>query len=193
MKKWAVLLFVIGLLFPIGVYLFSQRNKTKSPPGLIYNTYTKTWETGGQEPHIVREDLAKISNEDGLHNNSLLRGYFDHYDPEKQILIIKAVMPFTNANKFELVDLELSTRQTIYCAPKDYVDPNTGKTYLTKSLTFPVKDGEVVYVPTEQTTNFDNFLSKSNDLTYLLIQLTKDFDPANKNYVQKIIALEICD
>lgn len=195
MQKWRVLLGSLLLIITgFVIWHLYLRQKPQTPAGLVYNTITQSWEeTAETNPTVSREEIVPGENSDGLHNYTLLRGYFDRYDVTTNTLTIKAIQPFTNNNLTKLTQVHLNPSQSIYCTPTHYTDPNTGKSYLMKSLTMPVRDGELLFVPTEQLSSFDNFLTRSHELTYLLIQLTSNFDAQVTNYVQKIIAIGICD
>jgi hypothetical protein len=136
MQKWLVLLSVLLLAITgLVVWYVYSRQIPSTPPGLVYNTITQRWEEAADtNPTVSREEISQEDNVDGLHNYTLLRGYFDRYDATTNTLTIKAIMPFTNNNKVELMDLQLSPSQSIYCTPTYYTDPNTGKSYLMKSL-----------------------------------------------------------
>ncbi len=191
MFGFGILVFsVIGFLF----WYFYLQSKPSSPPGLIYNTITQQGEEAtNSDPHVTRDDVVRGDNTTGLDNFTLLKGYFDSYEESSKTLTIKSIMPFTNNNKFELVNLQLNPSQAIYCVPKYYTDPNTGKTYLTKAITVPVKDNEVLFFPGEKPIPINEFLTRSNDLTYLMIQLTNDFDKETTNYVKKLIVTGLCE
>lgn len=195
MRKRLVPVLLLFLILGLFYFFNSRRNGETSVDGLVYNNITQSWEPVKTVADNLDRDTIRQNqdNSDGLHNNSLLKGYFESYDEKNQQLIIKALVPFTQGNLYEQLDLKLYTNQTIYCAPLNYTDPNTGKSYETSKLMIPVKEGEIIYLPTEKIISFDSFVAKSNNLTNLLIQTTQNLNKDGDNYIQKIIALGLCD
>lgn len=162
--------------------------------GEIYNEFTGEWEDVKINSNgIDRSKIVKADNNDGLHNYSILKGYFEKYDEKTETLTLKAAIAFTQNNLFETTKVKLSKKQTVYCVPENYTDPNTGVSYPMRKLTIPVKDNANLYVFREKAITFDQFLEQSNDLTLLLIQLTEDFDKNKTNYVKKIIITGLCE
>ena len=161
---------------------------------IVYNPITQKWEKTYLTDEINREEIQKNrGNEDGLYNQSILRGYFESYDETNSTLTMKSIVPFTQNSLFEISQLRLNSVQDIYCAPERYVDPNNGKSFEVRNLTIPVKDGQALYIPTEKIINFETFISKSKDSTYILVQLTKNYDKESTNYAKKIIVIGLCE
>lgn len=159
-----------------------------------YNQYTGQWEKTRLSSDVPDQAaVVKADNTNGLNNYSIIKGFFDHYNEATQTLKMRAAVAFTQNSLFEPAELQLSPHQSIYCVPEHYTDPNTGKSYSLKSLRIPVKDGETLFIPGEKTISFTDFLEHSNQLTFLLIQLTTDFDSNQNNYVQKIIVTGLCN
>lgn len=193
MRRFVFILLFIVSLSVIALLILKKQDEFDVGQKLVYNTYTKKWEEAKETPNVSLDEVVKNENPDGLHNYSIIKGYFDSYDENTSILTLKSVVPFTNANKFEVVNVNLLNSQTIYCAPNEYIDPNNGKTHLTKNLIYPVKDEETLFLPHEKTASFSDFIFEANDLTYLIIQLTKNFDNAGDNYIQKLIFIGSCN
>ncbi len=196
MKK-LILVFVlfVVLLSSIGFYIYYSKNKQiTGEEKIVYNPTTQKWEKTKINDDIDRETIKETrKNEDGFYNQSILRGYFEGYDGETNTLKIKSTVSFTQQSLFEIADLKINPAQIIYCAPETYTDPNNGKTFEVRSLTIPVKDGQILYLPTERVINFENFLSQTKDSTYLIVQLTQNFDKEKINYVQKMIVIGLCE
>lgn len=195
MKKVALLTFLIFSVFAFGFFYFYQKNNQKTDQEkIVYNPNTKSWEKAYIKDEIKREEVLKNrANDDGFYNQSVLRGYFDSYDGDSNTLKIKSTVRFTQNSLFELAELKLNPAQTIYCAPEKYTDPNNGKVFEVKNLTIPVQDGKVLYLPTERAILFEDFMSQAKDSTYLIIQLTQNFNQESTNYIQKMIAIGLCE
>ncbi len=188
-----VLLLVSLAFFAIYYYLYQNKQSNKIE-GDFYNQFTGQWEkTALDSKGINPSKVIKSNNTDGLNNHSLMKGYFNFYDETSQTLNIRAAIAFTQSSLFEPVDLKLSPSQSVYCVPETYTDLNTGKSYSLKNLRIPVKDGATLFVPGEKIISFTDFVEKSNQLNFLLVQLTEDFDQARTNYVKKIIVTDLCD
>lgn len=195
MKKIILALFAISLLGSIFFY-FQQRNKqTLESNKVVYNPITEKWESFIREDPIQdRKEITKnADNTNGIYNQSVLRGYFQNYDELSQTLTLHSAMSFTLNQLFENIELKLLPNQTIYCAPEIYVDPNTGKSYSISKLLMPVKDGETLWLPTERVFNFDEFLTKSNDKTFIYLQLTENYNQQTDNYIKKLIVIGLCE
>lgn len=195
MKKIILALFAIFLLGSIFFY-FHQRNKqTLESNKVVYNPLTEKWESFIREDPIQdRKEITKnLDNANGIYNQSVLRGYFKKYDELSQKLTLHSVISFTQNQLFEAIELKLLPNQIIYCAPSTYVDPNTGKRYSINKLLMPVKDGETLWLPTEKVFNFDEFLTKSNDKTFIYLQLTENYDQQTNNYIKKLIVIGLCE
>jgi len=193
-KLWLIIL-VAFLCFGFFYYRFYQSKRGERLAASAYNQFTGQWEETKASTEITkRSNITKTdNNDDGLHNYSILKGYFDKYDAKAQTLTLKVAIAFTQNSLFEIADFKFSPIQTIYCAPIIYTDPNTGRNYSLEKLISPVKDGATLYFPGEQTISFADFIEKSNNLTFLLAQLTKNFDKTTTNYIQKIIVTGLCD
>lgn len=196
MKKVIFSLVFIVLLGTI-FYLFYQRNQQflKSNK-LVYNQITKQWEQFAKEDPLGEdreEILKKLDNTDGIHNQSVLKGYFEDYNEDTQTLSIKSVVPISQTNLYETVKLKLLPNQTIYCAPSIYTDPHTGKNYAVEKLVVPVKDGATLWIPTEKVLNFDHFLTQSNDRTFIYLQLNENYNQQTDNYIKKLIVIGLCE
>lgn len=199
MKRIIIVIFSVLVIVGISYYFYQDYRKDNgkiNKDDIIYNTETQKWEMYEKEDPVAgdREKiLENIGNDNGAYNKSVLKGYFESYNEEKQELIIKALIPFTQGGLFEEKELKLLSSQTIYCAPEIYIDPVSGKEFKTKDLVFPVKDGATLWMPTEITTTFQNFLEKSNEKTFVYLQLTNDYNKQEINYVKKLIAIGICE
>lgn len=196
MKKLApVLILLTVLVLSIGFYVYYSKNKQiVGEEKIVYNPTTQKWEKTKINDDIDRETIKETrKNEDGFYNQSILRGYFEGYEEGTNTLKIKSTVRFTQQSLFEIADLKINPAQTIYCAPETYTDPNNGKTFEVRNLTIPVKDGQILYLPTERPINFEEFLSQTKDSTYLIVQLTQNFDKEKVNYVQKMIAVGLCE
>ena len=189
------------LLIPICAALFFFKRKIdqeNASTKLVYNTVTQEWEKYTKEDpdqadrESILNNLAQDDTMAGLYNPTVLKGYFDHYDQDQQLLTIKALVPFTQ-NLFELKQVKLLSGQSIYCTPAIYVDPNTGQAYETKNIEIPVPEGETLSFHTEQLISFTDFLEGSTDQTFLHLQLTAAYDAASTNYVKKILVIGLCE
>lgn len=197
MKKW---LFFIVMVFAIGVGVFiyfrHRINQQNTNDKLIYNTETQKWEKYNYEDPIEsdREAILDVmAGKDDINNPSVLKGYFDSYDQDQQLLTIKAIIPFTQDNLFEIKQVKLLSGQSIYCAPSIYIDPNTGQAFETKDIVIPVADGETLQFHTEQLIAFTDFIEQSTERTFMHIQLTANYDENIINYVKKILVIGLCD
>lgn len=200
MKKLLVAFLVISILFGaiFGVISYYENSSNNSEninnPTLIYNSESGKWEEIDQDiPRIKREELEKDPNEDGFHNMSLLRGYFDHYDEQNEEIVIKSLLPFTMGRGFEIVNLKAPVNKAIYCAPSITVVPKTGQEILTANLYYPVKNEQILSITNESLIAFDKFISEAKEDTYLFVQLTKDFDKEKTSYIKKLIVIGLCD
>lgn len=191
----------ILILFPIIVlcglaffYLYFRSNlKKPSATTLIYNADSGKWENTYNVPKILREEVDKDPNEDGLHNATILRGYFDHYDDQNSELVMKSVLPFTMNMQYEEVKLKTSPAKVVYCSPSTITDKETQKTYLTKDLRFPVLNNETMKITKEKIIDFNDFLKYSKADTYMFVQLTNDFTKNSANYIKKLVVIGLCD
>ena len=197
MKKQFVVLIVVLVLGVAGFIYFRQRlNQQNTNSKLIYNSSTQKWEKYSYEDPVDsdREAILNVmTGKDDINNPSLLKGYFDNYDQDQQILTIKAVIPFTQNNLFEIKKVKLLAGQTIYCTPSVYIDPNTGQAYETKDIVIPVAEGETLKFHTEQLIIFTDFIEESTERTFMHIQLTEDYDENKTNYVKKILVIGLCN
>jgi hypothetical protein len=193
-KIWLILL-LIALVFIVAYYYrFYQITQSNKLEADSYNQFTGQWEPALTNSDIPdRSSVIKTDNKDGLNNYSIIKGYFNQYDEASRTLEMRAAIAFTQNSLFEPADLKLSPNQSVYCVPEQYTDPNTGKSYSLKNLRIPVKDGATIFVPGEKMINFTDFVEQSGQLTFLLVQLTEDFDQSKTNYVQKIIVTGLCD
>lgn len=127
----AFLVLVVG--FSVFIYLkYYQKNSLTDDKKLIYNTQLGQWEEANKIDDPVDADRETIlkndSNQNGLHNNTILRAYFDKYDENIQELSVKYLVAFTQGI-YKEAKLRLSSSQTIYCAPAVYIDPNNGQAH----------------------------------------------------------------
>lgn len=187
----SVLLFSSFLL--LGFFLYQRTNQELGEEKIVYNPSTRKWEKTYLKDEIKREEVLENIDDGAFYNQSVLRGYFDGYDGENNILKIKSTVRFTQNSLFEIAELKLNPVQAIYCAPEKYTDPNNGKVFEVKNLTIPVQDGKILYLPTERIIDFEDFMSQAQDSTYLIIQLTQNFNKEAVNYVQKMIVIGLCE
>ena len=195
MKRFLWFFLLIPIIF--GLLFLKQRiDRQSATSKFIYNPETRRWEKYLYEDPVEEDReaiLATNNNEEGLHNPAVFKGYFDSYDEKNQTLTIKAIIPFTQNNLVEKLEVKLLSGQTIYCAPAVYVDPNTGIAYETKSFVLPVKDGETLSFHIENLISFSDFLEQSTEQTFLHFQLTENYDPSKTNYIQKILLIGLCE
>lgn len=184
------------LISASGFYFYNTKNKNSITNKFVYNNQTNQWEQIKDEKDRIGPDRAQIleknNNADGLHNPTVLKGYFTEYDESTQLLSIKSFLAFTQG-LFETAELKLLPNQVIYCVPEIYTDPNNGKQIEIAKLNIPVKTGGALWIPTEKIISFDEFVRQSNDRTFLFLQLTQDYNPQITNYVQKLIVVGICE
>lgn len=187
------------LLIVCGVFIYRDyqlKNKLIKDKKIIYNTQLARWEEVNEIKDPIDADretiLKKDNNQNGLHNETIMRAYFDSYSENEQELSVKYLLALTQG-VYKVAKLKLSPNQTIYCAPEIYIDPNNGQAHDLKKLIFPVETGAKLWIPTEKLINFDDFLSKSSQETFLYIQLNDNFDPQKTNYVQKLIVVGLCE
>lgn len=193
-KMWLVLVFFVLAVCVMYYFRFYQITQIDQLEGESYNQFTGQWEkTKIDSKGIDPSKVEKNDNIDGLNNYAILKGYFNQYNEAAQTLNVRVGISFTQNALFEPTDLKLAPNQTIHCVPEFYIDPNTGKNYSLKNLRIPVKDGATLFVPGEKIISFTDFVERSNDTTFLLVQLTEDFDEAKTNYIQKIIVTGLCD
>jgi hypothetical protein len=194
MKKWLFFLSFVAVCLLIFFYFLYRSNLQKNETNtLLYNRISGEWEAVAEIPKVKLEEINKDPNEDGLHNLSIVRGYFDHYDEKTSELTLKSLLPFTMETQYELLSLKMPPSQTIYCSPSTIIDQVTGKELLTSSLTFMVKNEQTMVIGTEQNFSFDQFLNQATADTYLFIQLTQDLNKQNTNYIKKLIVIGLCD
>lgn len=131
MKK-AWLIFSLALvLISLAIYWVLRRQQNQDAiEALSYNRTTGQWESTRANTYGVQPDQVTLpANTDGLSNPTILRGYFAAYDTESQTLHLKATVPFSQGELFESLAVKLSPNQRISCVPRNYTDPNTGKTH----------------------------------------------------------------
>jgi len=191
-RFWLVLVFVVLALVAVWYWL-SQTGSTAKDSVLVFDPVSGEWARVKAEPRVDIEELDPHPNDDGLHNRTLVRGYFDSYNEANNEITIKAVLPFTGDTQYELVKLKLPLLKTTYCAPASVVDQRTGELLLTQEMGFIVKDGQEMITVNEQLIPFEEFLAKASDTTYLLIQLASDFDRHADNYITKLVVVGLCD
>ncbi len=197
MKKVIFSLLVVVLLTGIFYYFYHKNQQALETNKIVYNPITEKWEKLVKADPLGedRAEIAKnLNNSDGIHNPTVLKGYFENYDEASQTLTLKSVIPFTQDGLFETIELKLLPTQTIYCAPSIYTDPNTGQNYPIDKLVIPVKDGDTLWIPTEKVISFDDeFLKKSNERTFLYLQLTENYNQQSTNYIKKLIVIGLCE
>jgi hypothetical protein len=193
-KAWLMILLAVVLVV-IAVYSVLRRQQNQETiEALGYNRTTGQWESTTANTYGVQPDKVTLpTNDDGLSNPTILRGYFERYEAESQILYLKATVPFSQGNLFKSVTVKLSPQQSLTCVPRNYTDPNTGKTYPMSKMLVPVRDQAVLYMPNETNLAFTDFVDNSTDLTFLLLQLTSPYQPEKVNYVQKLIVTGLCE
>ena len=184
---------VIFAIYSFNKYKVNNIYFSNKDEVLVYNPFSEKWEKSKERPLTTIEDLINAGNfnQDGFHNYSLLRGYFDHYDKKNGLLYIKNNLPFSDL--YEVVALKTSPNQTAYCTPQTITSSLTGETMYTISTRFPVKDGGTLYTNEEKLIDFGNFLKKASQNTYLLVQLTDLYSSNKTNYLYKLVVVGICD
>lgn len=192
-KIFLVLLGLLIVSLMIFGFLFFKKETSPASNTLFFNQTTGKWENVNNVPRIEIEHLDENPNEDGLHNLAILRGYFDHYDKEKDEIVIKAMLPFTGELQYKLTNIKTPPQKIIYCSPSTIVDGQTGESLQTKNLSYIVKNNEEMKIYKESIINFDEFVTKATEKTYLFIQLTKNLDKTQDNYAQKIVVIGLCD
>jgi len=193
-KRFWILLVLLLLLLAIGGYFFIKGKLNDSKDSvLVYNEVSGSFETIDAVPRVALKEVDPNPNEDGLHNRTLLRGYFDSYDKANNTITIKSVLPFTGDTQYELVSLQLPPTKTTYCAPSTVVDQQTGERLVTQNLDFIVKNGQTLVTTHEQVIPFEQFITEANQTTYLFVQLTADYDETQTNYIQKLVVVGLCD
>ncbi len=193
-KRFWILLVLFLLLLAIGGYFFIKGRLNNSKDSvLVYNEVSGSFEAIDAVPRVALKEVDPNPNEDGLHNRTLLRGYFDSYDKANNTITIKSVLPFTGDTQYELVSLQLPPTKTTYCAPSTIVDQQTGERLVTQNLGFIVKNGQTLVTTHEQVIPFEQFITEANQTTYLFVQLTADYDETQTNYIQKLVVVGLCD
>lgn len=193
MKRFLFALPVILLLGLIFFYLSFKADLKKKSSSLVYNTEISKWETVEEAPRIEAEEVDKNDNEDGLHNQSVLKGYFDRYDQEKDELVVKYTLPFTMDRQHKVINLKTSPNKITYCTANTITEEKTGKETLTKDLDFIVKNNQTLVTSKEKVIDFEKFIAKADEKTFLFIQLTKDFNKNETNYIKKLVVVGLCD
>mgnify|MGYP000980201543 FL=1 len=197
MKKKFLVLVLFILISASSFYFYNNaKNRNNIANKFIYNNQTNQWEQIKDEKDRLGPDRAQIleknNNVDGLHNPTVLKGYFTKYDEVTQLLSVKSLLSFTQG-LFENAELKLLPNQVIYCVPEIYTDPNNGKQIEIAKSNIPIKTGGKLWIPTEKIISFNEFIRQSNDRTFLFLQLTQDYNPQITNYVQKLIVVGICE
>lgn len=198
MKKLFIILPSILLILVVSFYLYRKNANNNKSDRFIYDSYEQKWEQSNNEQKDPMDSdrqtiINSDDNKDGLHNKTVIRAYFSGYDDKEQKLKLRVMIPFTSGSLFEAAEAKLSPSQIIYCAPTIYTDPNNGKQFETKRLVIPVKNDSTLWIPTEKNISFDEFVNKSDENTFLYLQLTKDYDQQSLNYIKKIIVTGLCD
>lgn len=198
MKKLFFILFAFFLVILISSFFYfrvKEKSNSKDSSALIYNQFTEKWERTSKitDESLVETTIIKDSNynADGLHNESVLRGYFDRYDQETGLLYIKYKLPLSSS--YEIAQLKTSLSQNAYCAPSQITDQRTGQIRDIKEINFMVKNGATLQTHAEKPLSFDDFLAKATDQTYLFVQLTDVFATEKQNYIYKLIAIGLCE
>ncbi len=156
---------------------------------LLYDEFNGEWQETIREP--ITNDYIK--NEDnGFYNDSLIRGFFDHYEEKTDTLYVKSAVPF-GQQLFEIKSIKVGLQQSFYCTPSQVVNNKTGETKLTSSYRFPVKDGETLYTYYENNITVEDFFSKAKKDTWVFIQLTGNYSKTQENYLYKLVAVGLCE
>lgn len=194
-RKWlfySSILIALSIVFLLAFYFF-QKNKEEKLKSLTFNPVSGNWEAAKNPQRIELNEADPSQNEDGLNNRSIIRGYFDQINQDKNEITIKMALPFTGESQYKLATFKLTPDQKTFCSPSTIEDQITGKTHETKSLGFIVKNGQTMNISREQIIPFDQFYENANEKTYVFLQLTKDYSEKESNYIQKIVVVGICD
>lgn len=194
-KKWLFYFLILIIVFGISLlafYLF-QKNKEKKLKSLTLNPISGNWETVKNPQRIEVDEVDPSPNEDGLNNRTVVRGFLDQVNQEKNEITIKMALPFTGESQYKLATFKLPPDQKTFCSPSTIEDQVTGKTHETKSLGFIVKNGQTMNISRERLIDFNQFYEKANNETYIFLQLTKNYNEKESNYIQKIVVVGLCD
>lgn len=194
-KKWLFYFLILIIVFGISLlafYLF-QKNKEKKLKSLTLNPISGSWETVKNPQRIEVDEVDPSPNEDGLNNRTVVRGFLDQVNQEKNEITIKMALPFTGESQYKLATFKLPPDQKTFCSPSTIEDQVTGKTHETKSLGFIVKNGQTMNISRERLIDFNQFYEKANNETYIFLQLTKNYNEKESNYIQKIVVVGLCD
>lgn len=197
---WSVVVGSVCLLSGLMWWTFAKNKADQSKPSYLkYQFETGTWlETKEQPTHNLTittdPNLSTINqdNNQGLRNPTILRGFFDHYDPATDLLYLKAVVPFSFDQLYELKAVKVGLQQQFYCAPPVAIDEQTGKTIDLKLYRFPVYDGQTLYTYREQLLEKESFFTRASDRTWLFLQTTKPYTDEADNYLYKLVAVGLC-
>lgn len=195
MKKYIFLFgFIIALSFFIFIIIYKKNPFVSNKSSYtIYDSFSEKWKPAKDEPVGVAIGDDNNDNSDGFHNNSILRGYFDHYDEKTNRLYIKSAVPFGMEQLFEIKAVNVGLKQSFYCSPLQMVDEKTGETIPMRAARFPVYDGQTLYTYYEKIISFDKFLSNANERTWIFLQLTSPYSEKQENYLYKLVAAGLCE
>lgn len=194
MKKWLVLGIVLMLVIGLTTFFWLKNKQQIKSPNLVYNVFSEQWEESYTSPILSIEELNDAQPEEsGGFNQLIQRGYFDSFDPSTNVLKIKAVIPFTAQGKYYLLTTQLNQDQTVYCASEQIYNGQTNQYLAVKEITFPVKDGEIISIPEEKPIALADFISMTNQQSYLFVQLLDKPIMDGINHIQKIIILGQCN
>lgn len=160
---------------------------------MSFNPISGNWEETKNPQRIELNEADPNPNKDGLNNRTVVRGYFEQINQEKNEITIKMALPFTGESQYKLATFKLPPDQKTFCSPSTIEDQITGKTHETKSLGFIVKNGQTMNISREQPIDFNKFYENANEKTYVFLQLTKDYSEKESNYIQKMVVVGLCD
>jgi hypothetical protein len=193
-RRAFIFLAIISLI-TIASFLYFKYSEAqeKDQETLIFNPTLGKWERVAEVPRIELDEIEPNPNEDGLHNRTIVRGFFNNFNLEANEVTLKMAMPFTGESQYKLATFKLAPEQKSYCSPSKITDQVTGKTYQTKDLGFIVKNGQAMNISQEKNISFDDLVKEADEDTYVFLQLTNAYQEDTTNYIQKMVVLGLCD
>ena len=180
-------IFLLILLF----FLFIT-NTLKKPDYFSYNQFTnKIIKTNlKEESLILPEELEEAEGTNFIANNYIVRGYFDSFNKNENIITLKAEI--MNRKQYRLIDTIITNDTIMACWPETLYDNASQKGILTYQLTFPL-DNKDDFLKIRQERILDKYdFSKLENSDYLIIQLINSVDINIDNKIKKLIIVGSC-
>ena len=194
MKKYILFFLCLFLIFFVILISYSPKQRFSDlNQYLIYDSFSEKWIVSKKKEYIPTEVKQENNNADGFHNESVLRGFFDHYDKQSDMLYIKTVVPFTKDDLYQVKAFRVGIQQSFYCTAAHIVNEQTGQSTPTWFFRFPVYDGDTLYTYHEKNISLEQFFTTAKADTWLFLQLTSPYSETKDNYIYKLVAVGLCE